>query len=99
GNSMNGGKNPIQDGDLLLLEWVTPSSAGSISNLTMAIETQDETGDNQYLLRVVRKIAPNQYELQAQNPSYPNMPATDAMKTFARLKAVIKNNSQQSQTR
>ncbi|MCO4790205.1 DEAD/DEAH box helicase, partial [Vibrio cholerae] len=33
GNSMNGGKNPIQDGDLLLLEWVTPSSAGSISNL------------------------------------------------------------------
>ncbi|EGR2463444.1 DEAD/DEAH box helicase family protein [Vibrio cholerae HC-61A2] len=99
GNSMNGSKNPIQDGDLLLLEWVTPSSAGSISNLTMAIETQDETGDNQYLLRVVRKIAPNQYELQAQNPSYPNMPATDAMKTFARLKAVIKNNSQQSQTR
>ncbi|QJY40982.1 hypothetical protein HND97_06885 [Vibrio cholerae] len=41
---MKGGKNPIQDGDLLLLEWVTPSSAGSISNLTMAIETQDETG-------------------------------------------------------
>ncbi|MGL5468816.1 MAG: HNH endonuclease, partial [Shewanella sp.] len=64
-------------------------SAGSISNLTMAIETQDETGDNQYLLRVVRKIAPNQYELQAQNPDYPNMLATEMMKTFARLKAVI----------
>lgn len=89
GNSMNGGKNPIADGALLLLEWVTPSSAGSISNLTIAIETQDETGDNQYLLRVVRKIAPNQYELQAQNPDYPNMLATEMMKTFARLKAVI----------
>lgn len=89
GNSMNGGKNPIQDGDLLLLEWVTPKSAGSISNLTMVIETQDDTGDNQYLLRVVRKIAPNQYELQAQNPEYQTMLATDSMKTFARLKAVL----------
>ncbi|MBW0280658.1 DEAD/DEAH box helicase family protein [Shewanella xiamenensis] len=91
GNSMNGGKNPIQDGDLLLLEWVTPESAGSISNLTMAIETQDDTGDNQYLLRVVRKTAPNQYELHAQNPAYQTMLATDSMKTFARLKTVLES--------
>ena len=55
GNSMNGGKNAVEDGDLLLLEWITPSNAGSISGQTMAIETQDESGDDQYLLRVVKK--------------------------------------------
>ncbi|MBF4257199.1 DEAD/DEAH box helicase [Vibrio anguillarum] len=90
GNSMNGGKNPIQDGDLLLLEWVTPKSAGSISNLVMAIETQDETGDNHYLLRVVRKMGPNHYQLEAQNADYAPMLATDSMRTFARLKAILR---------
>lgn len=90
GNSMNGGKNPIEDGDLLLLEWVTAKSAGSISNLVMAIETQDETGDNHYLLRVVRKIGPNHYELEAQNPDYATMTATNTMRTFARLKSIIR---------
>ncbi|WP_224020853.1 hypothetical protein [Shewanella xiamenensis] len=47
--------------------------------------------DNQYLLRVVRKTAPNQYELHAQNPAYQTMLATDSMKTFARLKAVLES--------
>jgi hypothetical protein len=57
GNSMNGGKTPIHDGDYLLLEVVTSQSAGSITGNVMAIERQDETGDNQYLLRVVKKIS------------------------------------------
>ncbi|MEF1312252.1 hypothetical protein QTO01_19450 [Vibrio mytili] len=42
GNSINGGKSPIYGDDLLLLELVTPTSAGSITGLTMAIEIQDE---------------------------------------------------------
>lgn len=90
GNSMNGGKNAIQDGDSLLLEWVTPTNAGSISGLTMAIETQNVTGDDQYLLRVVKKQAQGQYLLVANNPDYSDMPASEAMKPFARLKAVLK---------
>jgi superfamily II DNA or RNA helicase len=90
GNSMNGGKNPVEDGDLLLLEWITSNNAGSISNLTMAIEAQDESGDNQYLLRVVKKQANNQYLLVANNPDYSDMLANEEMKTFARLKAVLK---------
>lgn len=45
GNSMDGGKNPIRDGDYLLLELITPSSAGSITGKTIVIEQQDETGD------------------------------------------------------
>ena len=91
GNSMNGGKNAIKDGDALLLEWITASNAGSISGLTMAIETQDVTGDDQYLLRVVKKQAEEQYLLVSNNPDYPDMLANTEMKTFARLKAVLHN--------
>lgn len=90
GNSMNGGKTPILDGDLLLLEFVTPTSAGSITGNTMAIEIQDESGDNQYLLRVVQKNKQGQYLLKANNPDYEVMPANDSMKTFARLKKIIR---------
>jgi len=91
GNSMNGGKSAIVDGDLLLLEWITPSNAGSITGLTMAIEMQDEAGDDQYLLRVVKKQANGQYLLVANNSDYSNMLANENMNTFARLKVVLKN--------
>ncbi|GGB31548.1 helicase [Oceanisphaera marina] len=89
GNSMNGGKHPIQDGDLLLLELISSDSAGSISNQTLAIEQQDTTGDNQYLLRIVKKTPDGSYHLHASNPDYDDITATDDMKPFARLKGVI----------
>lgn len=89
GNSMNGGKSPILDGDLLLLEVVTPQSAGSISNQIVAIEKQDVSGDDQYLLRYVTKNHDGDYILKAHNPEYSDMVATDDMRTFARLKSVV----------
>ena len=89
GNSMNGGKNPIRDGDYLLLELVSPTNAGAITGSVVAIERQDESGDNQYLLRSVLKGADGAYVLRANNPDYEDMVATDDMRTLARLKAVI----------
>lgn len=90
GNSMDGGKNPIRDGDYLLLELVSPSNAGSITGTVMAIERQDETGgDNQYLLRAVTKAKDGTYTLKANNPAYEDLQATDEMRTLARLKAVV----------
>jgi len=89
GNSMNGGKNPIRDGDYLLLERISSTSAGSITGSVMAIERQDESGDNQYLLRVVLKDPKGGYILRANNPDYSDMDASDEMRTLARLKEVI----------
>jgi superfamily II DNA or RNA helicase/SAM-dependent methyltransferase/SOS-response transcriptional repressor LexA len=90
GNSMNGGKNPIRDGDYLLLELLSPSKAGSITGTVMAIERQDEVGgDNQYLLRVVTKTREGRYVLKANNPDYEDLEATDDMRTLARLKTVV----------
>lgn len=89
GNSMNGGKNPVCDGDYLLLELITPSRAGSITGNVVAIERQDDSGDSQYLLRVVTKSRDGQYILKANNPDYADLPATDDMRTLARLRNII----------
>lgn len=89
GNSMNGGKQPIHDGDYLLLERVTPTSAGSITGNVMAIERSDDAGDGQYLLRVVTKTPDGRYLLKATNPDYPDLEADETMRTFARLREVL----------
>ena len=89
GRSMDGGKSPIRDGDYLLLERLSPGNAGSITGSVMAIERQDESGDNQYLLRVVHKSPGGGYVLRANNPDYADMDATDDMRTLAKLKEVL----------
>jgi superfamily II DNA or RNA helicase/SAM-dependent methyltransferase len=90
GNSMDGGKSPIRDGDYLLLELLTPSKAGSITGSVMAIERQDTVAsDNQYLLRVVTKSRDGRYILKANNPDYDDLEATDDIRTLARLRTVI----------
>lgn len=89
GNSMDGGKNPIRDGDYLLLELITSGSAGSITGKTVVIERQDESGDNQYLLRVVTKSSDGSYVLKANNPAYEDLLASEEMRTKARLMGVL----------
>ncbi len=89
GHSMDGGKSPIRDGDYLLLERLSAGSAGSITGTVMAIERQDESGDNQYLLRVVLKSPSGGYVLHANNPTYADMDATDDMRTLAKFKEIL----------
>jgi phage repressor protein C with HTH and peptisase S24 domain len=88
GNSMNGGKNPVRDGDYLLLELVDPSKAGSITGSVMAIERQDANGDDQYVLRLITKQPDGRYVLKAANPDYPDFEANDEMRPLARLRDV-----------
>jgi SOS-response transcriptional repressor LexA len=93
GNSMDGGKQPVRDGDYLLLEIIGIESAGKITGDVMAIERQDESGDSQYLLRKVLKDSGGQYRLRAHNPDYADILVSDELqeqfRTFARLKAII----------
>jgi hypothetical protein len=88
GNSMNGGKQPVQDGDYLLLELIDSDRAGSITGATVVIERQ-EAGEDQYLLRLVTKTADGRYILKATNRDYPDYEADDGMQTRARLRAVL----------
>lgn len=90
GNSMDGGKNPVRDGDYLLLERLTPESAGSITGATLVVERLNEAGDPEYLLRVVEKAGPGRYRLRAQNPAYAPMDVDgETMRTRARLRRVL----------
>ncbi len=93
GNSMNGGKNPVRDGDYLLLEQIKPDQAGAITGKTLAIERLDEAGDTQYLLRTVRKSSTGDYVLEAANPEYEDILVTpelaEQFRTFARLDGVV----------
>lgn len=93
GNSMNGGKNPVQDGDYLLLELISAEQAGSITGETLAIERLDEAGDTQYLLRNVRKDSSGSYLLKAANPDYDDIVVTpelsEQFRTFARFRGVV----------
>ncbi|MFN5101043.1 MAG: DUF3427 domain-containing protein [Burkholderiaceae bacterium] len=90
GNSMNGGRNPICDGDYLLLEIITPSKVDSITGSVMTIERQDKGGrDNQYLLRVAAKTLDGRYVLRANNPDYADLEVTDEMRMLARLESII----------
>ena len=86
---MDGGKNPIRDGDYLLMEKVSSEQAGSITGQIMAVERQDVSGDDQYILRVVRKRGAGDYYLQANNPDYGDFDASEEMSTFARFREVI----------
>ena len=89
GNSMNGGKNPIQDGDYLLLERMSPTRAGSITNQVLVIERQDLSGDDQYLLRQILKNENGEHVLHAFNPTYADIPATEDFRTLARFKTIL----------
>jgi superfamily II DNA or RNA helicase/SOS-response transcriptional repressor LexA len=93
GNSMNGGLRPIREGDLLLFERISSSasSVASLSNKIVAIERYEATGDDQYLLRKVNKLAHQQYELIAQNPDYENIPTEEDMHPIAILKSVVEH--------
>lgn len=95
GNSMSGGKQPVQDGDYLLLEHISADNAGSITGDILAIERQDTAGHNQYLLRKVLKDSAGQYRLRATHPDYADIVVTPELqaqfRTFARLKAVLES--------
>ncbi len=75
--------------DYLLLELITFSQGRSITGNVQAIERQDDSGDIQYLLRVVTKGRDGQYVLKANNPDYEDLTATDDMRTLARLRNII----------
>ncbi len=88
GNSMDGGKRPVRDGDYLLLELIDPESAGSVTGDTLVVERQG-SGEDQYVLRTVTKTPDGRYILKAANPDYPDYAADTGMRTLARLKGVL----------
>ena len=68
GDSMQGGKDPVSDGDYLLLQWISPSRAGSLRHERVVVHRPNESGDDTLVLRRVYKRGEGEYELRADNP-------------------------------
>ena len=86
GDSMDG-SNPIQDGDLIVLERLGSSRAGSLTaEAAIAVEFRDDTGDTAYALKNIRKDAHGQYWLHSWNRQLTDVPVVpDQVFPFARF--------------
>jgi len=85
GDSMDGGRTPIYDGDYLLFEI---NEGGTISNQLFAIELQDEFGDTSYIFKRIEKdIMTKEYKLVSFNKDYDDIFVDkEKMFPFARFK-------------
>ncbi len=86
GHSMDG-SNPIQDGDLIVLERLGSSRAGSLTaEAAIVVEFRDDTGDTAYALKNIRKDAHGQYWLHSWNRQITDVPVVpDQIFPFARF--------------
>ncbi len=86
GNSMDGGSNPILDGDLVVLERLSSSRAGSLTaEAAIAVEFLDDTDDTAYALKNIRKDARGRYWLHSWNRQFNDVPVVhDQIFPFAR---------------
>jgi ATP-dependent DNA helicase RecQ len=95
GDSMNGGHTPIRDGDLILLERISPIRAGSLTaEIAVAVECRDPlTDDTAYALKKIVKTAEGNYALRSWNRDYPDQPVNEeSFHPFARFLRRVENN-------
>lgn len=86
GDSMDGGSNPILDGDLVVLERLGSSRAGSLTaEAAIAVEFRDGK-DTAYALKDIRKDAHGRYWLHSWNRQFNDVPVVpDQIFPFARF--------------
>ena len=87
GDSMDGGANPILDGDRVVLERLGSSRAGSLTaEAAIAVEFRDDTDDTAYALKDIRKDAHGRYWLHSWNRQFNDVPVVpDQIFPFARF--------------
>ena len=83
---MDGGFNPIRNGDHVVFERLSSSRAGSLTaEAAIAVEFRDDTGDTAYALKNIRKDAHGQYWLHSWNRQITDVPVVpDQIFPFAR---------------
>jgi len=93
GDSMDGGNTPIRDGDFVLLEFIDPQHAGSLTSgvRAVAVEYQDNKNNLAYALKEIKKDSSGQYRLLSWAPHVPDMPVDPSqMFTLARYLRTVK---------
>jgi SOS-response transcriptional repressor LexA len=87
---MDGGKNPIQDGSLVILEKITPDRGGSTAGQIVAVKYDNEFGETAYALKTIKKTADGSYYLISKNRQYPEVKVdADKLFPFARFICIV----------
>ncbi|KAF1080673.1 MAG: hypothetical protein GQF41_3083 [Candidatus Rifleibacterium amylolyticum] len=90
GNSMDGGKSPIPDGSLVVLEKITSDRGGSTSGQILAVKYNNEFGDTAYALKTIKKAADGSYYLVSKNKQYPEVKIDpEKLFPFARFICIV----------
>ena len=89
GRSMDGGEDPIQDGDLLLMELTPTSSLRELVGETLVLERPSSASTGEYLLRDAEPGPSGALVLRARNEAYGDMELEPGVRAVARLKAVV----------
>jgi superfamily II DNA or RNA helicase/diadenosine tetraphosphate (Ap4A) HIT family hydrolase len=84
GDSMNGGVDPIRDGDWLVMQYARGVGLGAVEGRVALVETEGAQGDSGYQVKRVERDG-GRWFLASDNPSAGRFEASDQMRVVARL--------------
>ncbi|MBM4362128.1 MAG: DEAD/DEAH box helicase family protein [Deltaproteobacteria bacterium] len=89
GSSMDGGKNPIRDGDWAVLRVARSAPASVFENRVALVQLPDEASGSRYQIkRLERRDA--KWLLKSDNPAGPTFDGAEGMVPIARLERVVR---------
>ena len=89
GDSMDGGKTPIRDGDWVLMKWARGKGLGAVRGRVALVGVGDSTEDRQFLLKRVVETERGQ-ALRSENRDYPEILTTAETQVLALQHGVVR---------
>jgi hypothetical protein len=84
GDSMNGGPDPIRDGDWLVFRYARGAGLGAVDGRVALVQLEDGTGDAAYQVKRIANEA-GRWKLTSNNPASPSFDATERTVPVATL--------------
>lgn len=88
GESMNGGRRPLHDGDWAVLRFERSAGAAEVEGRVVLVELPRAGSGGQYQLKRLAREGQG-WSLGSDNPDYPNYPADADMQVIAKLVDVV----------
>ncbi len=91
GDSMDGGKRPIRDGDWMVMRFARSRPAPAMEGRVALVEAYDGAGSAFVVKRLVREAG--RWRLRSDNPSYPDMEPPEDGEAIAVLEETVRPES------
>lgn len=89
GNSMEGGKQPLHDGDWAVMKLARSLPASAVENRVVLVEVEGDSFGAQYQIKRLKRDGRG-WRLTSDNPDGPAFTATESMVPIARLERAIR---------